>query len=166
MEIRATTPDDYAAIDDVIIEAFGQVDEARLVDMLRRDRAVALELVAEVTRPNGPEIVGHILFSRFAEPAGWLALAPVSVKPSRHRQGIGGKLIASGCAAAQEAGYAAVVVLGSPKLYGRHGFSVKQAAGLTSPYPLEYTGLRWLGEGSGTPEARLRYPDAFARLEN
>ncbi|SLN66182.1 hypothetical protein PSA7680_03498 [Pseudoruegeria aquimaris] len=161
MRIRPATPDDYPAIDDLVIEAFGQVDEARLCDMLRRDRAVALELVAQ----EGDALLGHILFSRFTAPAGWLALAPVSVRPGRQGKGIGGALIREGLAQAAAEGWTAAVVLGNPRLYGRFGFSVAQAGNLTSPYPLEYTGLRWLGEPGGAPALELKYPDAFARLE-
>ncbi len=58
--IRAASPEDYPAISDILKAAFQGADEADLVDRLRQDNDVVLELVAL----KHETIVGHILFSR------------------------------------------------------------------------------------------------------
>jgi putative acetyltransferase len=82
--IRPETAEDYAAIREVTLLAFGQEKEAQLVEDLRGllDFIPELSLVAV----QGGQVVGHILFSpmaietkKGAVPA--LSLAPVSVRP-------------------------------------------------------------------------------------
>jgi predicted N-acetyltransferase YhbS len=84
--VRAETPQDLEAIREVNRRAFGQEDEARLVDALRDGGYARVSLVAE----EGGQVVGHILFSdlpiltqtgtRHA-----LVLAPMAVLPDRQR---------------------------------------------------------------------------------
>lgn len=57
--IRRETPEDINAIRYVNEQAFGQKEEADIVEALRRRGAVTLSLVAV----EGNEIIGHILFS-------------------------------------------------------------------------------------------------------
>ena len=57
--VRAETPEDLEAIREVHRRAFGQEDEARLVDALRDGGYARLSLVAE----EGGRVVGHVLFS-------------------------------------------------------------------------------------------------------
>ena len=54
--IRHATPADQAVIREVIHAAFGQADEADLVERLRSAGDVMFELVEE----DGGEIVGHV----------------------------------------------------------------------------------------------------------
>lgn len=137
----------------MVKRAFGQNDEAALIDALRKDGDVALELVAEDRR----KIVGHVLLSRFREPEGWLALAPVSVDPKRQKKGIGSAL----CQIALDYANAPVVVLGDPDFYGRFGFDPARAGNLTSPYPLDYTGLFAPEIEEKAPRQTLVYAPAF-----
>lgn len=115
--------------------AFGQEDEARLVDALRAGGHVRASLVAE----EEGRLVGHVLFSelRIATPAGTveaLALAPLAVLPSHQRRGIGSALTREGLRACRTAGHRIVVVLGHPVFYPRFGFSAGLAARLNSPF--------------------------------
>ena len=48
MIIRAEAPADCAAIRSVLVSAFGGVAEADLVELLRRERSIAIALVAEI----------------------------------------------------------------------------------------------------------------------
>src|SRR5690349_8990636 len=88
-------PGDAAAIRAVHLAAFGQPDEADLVDALRESGDAVLSVVAE----EHGRIVAHVLFSRLTihtdrnqvVPA--LALAPMAVAPERQRQGIGSALL-------------------------------------------------------------------------
>jgi putative acetyltransferase len=133
--IRAETDADQAAVRRVNQLAFGQDDEAGIVDALRHGGHARLSLVAEV----GGAVVGHILFSDLpiltdggTIPA--LSLAPMAVLPEHQKQGIGSALIRRGLEACQAQGHRIVVVLGHPHFYPRFGFSAEMARPLLSPF--------------------------------
>ena len=134
--IRPERPEDYPSVFQVNVAAFGQEDEARLVDALRADGYARVSLVAEVDR----RVVGHILFSTLTLRAGGqyrdeVSLAPMAVVPEWQRQGIGTSLVHEGLSACEEAGHKVVVVVGHPDFYPRFGFSADQAdRSLRSPY--------------------------------
>ena len=133
--IRAATPQDFAAIRAVVRHTFDRVDEADLVERLRADGDVLLELVAA----TDIALRGHILFSRLAivrdgETLAAAALAPVSVLPAFQRQGLGKALIEAGSARCRELGLAAIIVLGHPGYYPQFGFSAKTAESLNAPF--------------------------------
>jgi putative acetyltransferase len=135
INIRAETAADLDAIRHVNRLAFGQDDEARLVDALREGGFVRLSLVAE----QDGQVVGHILFSDLPiiTDAGFvpaLALAPMAVLPAFQRQGIGSALVRRGLEVCLEQGHRIVVVLGHPHFYPRFGFSPKLASALASPF--------------------------------
>jgi putative acetyltransferase len=133
--IRSETTADQEAIRHVNRLAFGQEDEARLVDALRGRGYVRVSLVAEKTS----QLVGHILFSDLpiiteggTVPA--LALAPMAVLPGLQNQGIGSALVHKGLEACRQQGHRIVVVVGHTHFYPRFGFSPKLAAHLESPF--------------------------------
>jgi putative acetyltransferase len=132
--VRAETPQDLETIREVNRRAFGQEDEARLVDALRTGGYARLSLVAE----EGGRIIGHILFSELpivtqAGTLHGLALAPMAVLPARQRQGIGSHLVREGLRGCREAGRRVVVVVGHPDYYPRFGFSAQLAERLKAP---------------------------------
>ena len=138
----------------VLEAAFGQPDEARLVEMLRRDRVIAGEMVM----PLGDEIVGYYALSQMRAPKGWLCLAPVAVAPAHQGKGYGLRMMGQLTAWASAA-QLTVVVLGEARLYEKAGFSAARAARLTSPYPVEHTLLA--GPGEDAPQVTLSYPKTF-----
>lgn len=156
LSLRVREPEDDLAIEHLLTAAFGSADEARLVHTLRDEGAMHSEGLA--CDPGG-RIVGYAALSAFIAPSGWLALAPVAVQPALQRQGIGSAVVTAVLAEVE----APVVVLGAPEYYGRFGFSVAAAARLTTPYPLNYTGLRgWSEQGDGpAPSETLVYPKSF-----
>ena len=121
--IREEKLEDAVAVRRFNEEAFGQPQEARLVDLLRARRAVLLSLVATID----DRVVGYILFSPVRletktsdlEGAG---LGPMAVLPEFQRMGIGSKMIAEGTRRLQELGCPFIVVLGHPEYYPRFGF--------------------------------------------
>jgi putative acetyltransferase len=161
--IRPETALDHEAIGRVHTLAFGQEDEARLVDALRREEYARLSLVAEY---DG-EIVGHILFSYLPIitasrllPA--LALAPMAVLPGHQRRGIGSELVRRGMELCREQGYRIAIVVGHPGFYPRFGFSAEMARPLRSPF----TGEIWMAAelAPGALEGvsgRVEYPAPF-----
>jgi putative acetyltransferase len=133
--IRPETSADHEAIRHVNRLAFGQDEEARLVEALRDGGYVRLSLVAE----RVGHVVGHILFSDLpiitksgTVPA--LPLAPMAVLPLFQNQRIGSALVRRGLDECRDQGHQIVVVLGHPHFYPRFGFSAKLAAPLDSPF--------------------------------
>lgn len=158
--IRDARAADAAVIADLIERAFGQRDEARLVERLGSDGDVALSLVAV----ESEAIVGHVLLSRMAQPQNFLGLAPLSVLPSHQRLGIGGQLIHAAVARAREQGASGIFVLGDPSYYPRFGFRADAAKAFASPYAGPYFMLLPLADlppHNGIAE----YAPAFAAFE-
>ena len=121
--IRPERSADVPAIRTVNERAFGQPDEAALVDAIRARGVRSISLVAV----DGGRLVGHILFTpatirvadRVHEAVG---LAPLAVDPGHQRRGIGSRLVARGLDRCRESGYRIAVVLGHPAYYPRFGF--------------------------------------------
>lgn len=165
MIIREETPRDVEAIRRVHTSAFGQPDEAALVDRLRVSPAAiaGLSIVAEI---DG-EIVGHILFTRlgFDPPAAVraISLAPMAVVPQRQRTGIGSALVRHGLDRAAALGEQLVVVVGHPEYYPRFGFEPASRFRITCPYPVPDDAflVRRLDASAGTPSGRVVYPPEF-----
>ena len=167
MQVRCEMPADQELIREVIREAFGRPNEARLVDALRKSPAFIpeLSLVAEQVG----RIVGHALFSRvIVEGEGHrtelLALAPVAVLPECQRQGVGRQLIGTGLVLASRLGNAAVVVVGHPTYYPRFGFTSARAFGLEAPFPVPDAAFMALPLRPGALDGirgTLNYPPAF-----
>ncbi len=127
IEIREEQPGDVEAIHRVVEQAFGQPQEAQLVDTLRKNCSELLSLVAV----DGDDIVGHILFSPavLADVHG-MGLAPMAVTPAQQRDGIGSRLIRAGLAILEERGCPFVIVLGHADYYPRFGFEPASARGV------------------------------------
>ena len=83
LNIRLETPEDVASIRYVNKQAFGQKQEAELVDKLRKRGVLALSLVAVLNKV----VVGHIAFSPVvieSEGSSFeaITLAPMAVLPA------------------------------------------------------------------------------------
>jgi len=159
--IRHARASDHAAIDALLRAAFGRADEAILAARLRADEDGLFELVAE----DAGQVVGHIVFSRLWADRFELygALGPLAVHPSRHREGLGAKLVRAGLENAREFGCHGVLVLGDPAYYGRFGFSAEAARDVSSTYSgLPAFQALALEDDAFTGAIRVAYPDAFA----
>jgi len=135
INIRRETTADQDAIRHVNRLAFGQDDEARLVDALQGGGFVRLSLVTE----RGGQVVGHILFSALpiithAGTVPALALAPMAVLPEFQKKGIGSALVRHGLDECRQQGHKIVAIVGHPHFYPRFGFSSKLASALASPF--------------------------------
>ncbi len=131
MGIRAERSGDEAAIARVHTAAFGQPQEAKLVDELRGTADPYLSLVAL----QDGALVGHILFTpvtvRGPEQAfGALGLGPMGVVPQYQRRGIGSALVRAGLEACNRLRHEIVFVLGHPTFYPRFGFRLAAPLGL------------------------------------
>ncbi|HWT03060.1 MAG TPA: N-acetyltransferase [Pyrinomonadaceae bacterium] len=135
--IRAEKAEDIAAIRRVNELAFGQPNEAALVDALR---AVAEPQISLVAVADG-EVVGHIFFSpvsiesdEFNSSA--MGLGPMAVLPEYQGRGVGSRLVREGLKECGRVGCGVVVVLGHPEYYPRFGFVPASQKGLRCEYPV------------------------------
>ncbi len=160
MIVRGETRADQPAVYAVVAAAFARADEARLVEALRDAGDIELSLVAELDR----RIIGHLALSRMTAPLPALALAPVSVIPSRQGQGVGARLIGRAVGLARQAGWAAIFVLGDPEYYARFGFSVEAASGFSSPYAGPHFMALPLSDPLSPMTGALGHPPAFKAL--
>jgi len=136
LEIRRQRAEDRPAVREVIVRAFGRTVVADLAEALLAARAGAdgLSYVAE----TGGRIVGHVQLSRSWVDAPQrlvdvLVLSPLSVRPEFQRRGIGGRLVHHAVAEAERFGAPMVFLEGSPRYYGRLGFTRASERGFTAP---------------------------------
>lgn len=131
IEVRPERPEDRPRIHRVNALAFGQPDEADIVDALRAAGALTLSLVAV----HDGNLVGHIAFSPVSIESvsgdfEAIGLAPMAVVPELQRRGVGSRLLRAGLDALRAAGHRVVVVLGHPDYYPRFGFVRASTRGL------------------------------------
>ena len=128
IEVREERVDDVAAIRDVNKRAFGQDQEAKIVDALRSNGAALLSLVATL---DG-QIVGHIMYSPItvSDEVTGAALGPMAVLPEHQRGGIGSKLVEAGTAKLKDADCPFIIVLGHANFYPRFGFRPASELGI------------------------------------
>lgn len=164
--VDTTSPELLDRIGDFITEAFLTAEhadgtEAALSRHLRVAPHRALPGL-EFAAWDGDKLVGHILLSRTGvalengEQTGQslpaVLLAPLSVKLSHRRRGVGAALCRRAIDAARDAGERVVVVLGDPAYYGRFGFEPFRGLGLRvegdeADELLPYCGVNVLLEG-------------------
>jgi putative acetyltransferase len=159
--IRGEEPADIPAVREIVEEAFLQPAEARLVDRLRTGGEAVISAVAV----DAGQVVGHIMFSRMSAPFRALGLAPVAVKPSLQRNGIGSQLIRWGLAQAKANQWECVFVLGDAKYYARFGFSVALAGGFESPYAGEHFMALAVNGDLPATSGKVEYAAAFKMLD-
>jgi putative acetyltransferase len=137
MEIRPESSADIDAVHALLCAAFGQEQEAKLVDQLR-----GVASIFSFVAIQAGQVVGHICFSPVTiegecpNPLKMVGLAPLAVHPDAQRQGIGSALVRHGLAACAELGCQVVVVLGHPTYYPKFGFIPPQQMGLGCEYPV------------------------------
>jgi putative acetyltransferase len=167
VEIRPEGPEDRKAVFDVNQAAFGQDDEARLVDALRRSPAYIPEL--SLVAVEDSRIVGHILFTRIklrgSERAfDALALAPMAVLPGYQRRGIGSALVERGLEIARDLGHRVVIVVGHPDYYPRFGFVLAGPLGIRAPFDVPGEAFMALALSPGAlagVQGLVEYPPEF-----
>ncbi|MDZ7969307.1 MAG: N-acetyltransferase [Nostoc sp. DedSLP03] len=165
IHIRCETLPDYTAIAEVNTLAFGQENEAKLIEKIRySDRYISeLSLVAEVENV----VVAHILFSYIdlvgEETLQVLGLAPLAVHPQFQRQRIGSALIKAGLEIAEANKESIVIVLGHPHFYTRFGFQPSVVYEIESPFPVpeEFFMVKPLQNYQKQYQGKVVYPAAF-----
>jgi len=135
IEIREEQRLDITSIRELNIKAFGQSQEADIVDQLRPSCNDLLSLVAVLEN----QVVGHILFSPATiegqgRNVSGMALAPMAVLPEYQRQGIGSELVRAGISKLKNKQCPFVLVLGHVEYYPRFGFEPASLYGIRSEW--------------------------------
>lgn len=135
LDIRAERGGDVAAVRRVVEAAFKGKAEADLVDALRARGRFSVALVAV----QGRTVAGFCLLTDVdlagngLKPRG-TGLAPLAVRPTFQKRGIGGLLVRAVLERARESGYGFVVLLGDPRYYRRFGFRAGRTLGLACEF--------------------------------
>ena len=170
--VRPERREDFAAIDAVIVDAFGPEHGPGVTALVERIRGSInylpeLALVAEA----GSDLIAHVMLSwvgiQSAARDRILILTPMSVRSDRQREGVGSQLIRAVLALADDAGEPAVVVEGVPGYYPRFGFERASALGFQPPHdqiPDAAFMVKRLTRYDPTVAGRVVYPDAFTPL--
>ena len=162
MIVRAETPNDHETIRRIVDEAFGDTITSKIVDGIRAsDRFVpALSLLAV----SEGQSQGHVISSYVDVVPGTsrvLQVGPLAVVPSHQRQGIGSALMQETIRIADARGEPLLLIEGSPKYYGRFGFTRADAVGIEPPpeaHGPQYFMIRPLGAYDPTLRGRAVYP--------
>lgn len=171
MIYRRELPADADGIHRVVTAAFGQPDEALLVERLRDAGRAVLSAVA-VTEPDdagapADTVAAHILFSPLdveenSALSAALALAPLAVLPQFQNQGVGTALTRWALDECRRDGHRAVFVLGHPAYYPRFGFRLDLAQGFACPYAgPHFMGLELVPGALATRTGRIVYAPEF-----
>src|SRR3990172_1255787 len=168
ISIRDEQPGDAAAIHRVIAAAFKGRAEAELVDKLRANDRFALSRVAG----RGGAVVGHVLLTDVTVAGHGLVprgagLAPLAVRPTFQRRGIGAMLVRAALERALRAGYGFVCLLGDPAYYRRFGLRPAATLGLVSEFdapPEAFLAIELAPGALAGVAGTVRYLPAFAEI--
>ncbi len=166
MIIRQENPEDIDDIHTLNERAFGQPQEANIIDKLRNNCEGFLSLVAI----ENEKIIGHIFFSPAVIEGQrsiikGMGLAPMAVLPEMQRQGIGTQLVKTGIENLKEMQCPFIIVLGHPEYYPRFGFERASLYGIKCQWegiPDEAFMVLWLDKSTMNPVSGiLKYRNEF-----
>jgi putative acetyltransferase len=167
--IRRETQDDFKDIFEVNHIAFGQDNEAKLVDALRNNQTAFVPELSIVATDNN-KIVGHILLTKIniKDDKGnlneSLGLAPMAVRPELQKSGIGGQLIRKGLEVAKELGFKSVIVLGHEHYYPKFGFQPADKWSIKAPFDVPsnvFMAIELVTDGLKNISGTVLYPKEF-----
>jgi predicted N-acetyltransferase YhbS len=166
--IRQETKRDFSEIFVLHSKAFGQDNEARLVNLLRNSDTFIPEL--SLVGVAGNRIIAHILFTRISivdvnkNRQSSLALAPMGVLPEFQKQGIGGQLIRYGISKARQLGHRSVIVVGHEHYYPKFGFVPARKWDIKSPFDIPdnvFMAIELVRDGLKGVQGVVEYPKEF-----
>jgi putative acetyltransferase len=168
ISVRNERPGDAVAVHGVVAAAFKSRAEAELVDKLRANGRFVLSLVAV----QGGAVAGHVLLTdvimvgRGLVPRG-AGLAPLAVRPTFQRRGIGAMLVRAALERALHLGYGFVCLVGDPAYYQRFGFRPAATLGLASEFdapPEAFLAIELAPGALAGVSGTVRYAPEFAEI--
>lgn len=146
--IQVETPADAAAVEALVLAAFGPGRFAKTAERLRERARLAAGFVAR----DGAELLGSVrLWSITVGGTPALFLGPIAVAADNRKAGLGAELVQACLAWAEEAGQGVLLVGDSP-YFGRFGFA--PATGVVLPGPVDPRRLLWRGVDQPTGAVR------------
>lgn len=169
--IRDLETSDHDSSRALITLAFGQADEAELVEAVRQAGDVRFELIAETAEG----LIGHIMFcSGRVETATECGpsmqdaaiLGEMAVAPEKQKFGIGTAFVQAGLARLDEQNEEICFVVGHTDYYPRFGFS----AGAALPFTCKWPGPAFMARIARSQDwmrrgGILHFPQAYDRFE-
>lgn len=139
--IDVETADDAAAVEALVLAAFGPGRFAKTAERLRERASIAVGFVAR----DGADLLGSVrLWSITIGGTPALFLGPIAVASDNRRAGLGAELVQACLTRAAEAGLG-VLLVGDAPYFGRFGFVVAPDVRLTGP--VDPRRVLWRGEG-------------------
>ncbi|QBQ41167.1 N-acetyltransferase [Sphingobacterium psychroaquaticum] len=172
VKIRPESPNDVLAIQTVNTAAFGQPNEAQLVNKLRENATHFIPELSLVALMNN-EIVGHILLTtnKIVDATGneveSLSLAPMAVAPFLQKQGIGSQLVQHAIEKSKQLGYHSIIVLGHEKYYPKFGFKPASTFGIKAPFEVPddvFMALELSTDALKNVAGMVHYPHEFMEV--
>ncbi|HEY0600835.1 N-acetyltransferase [Brevundimonas sp.] len=146
--IDAETPADAAAVDALVLTAFGPGRFAKAAERLRERASVSAGFVAR----DGGRLLGAVrLWSITIGGMPALFLGPIAVAADNRKAGLGAELVRACLDWAANQGMGVLLVGDSP-YFGRFGFTA--AVGVSLPGPVDPRRLLWRGADQPTGTVR------------
>lgn len=146
LRIEVETPTDAAAVEALVLAAFGPGRFAKTAERLRERASVAAAFVAR----EGGRVTGSVRLWSITiggQPA--LLLGPIAVAVDNRKAGLGADLVQ---ACVDHAGEAGVLLVGDLPYFGRFGFRLAPDARL--PGPVDQGRVLWRGEALPAGDVR------------
>lgn len=138
--IDAETPADAAAVEALVLAAFGPGRFAKTAERLREQARIAVGFVAR----DGADLLGSVrLWSITIGGMPALFLGPIAVAADNRRAGLGAELVQACLTWAAETGRG-VLLVGDAPYFGRFGFEA--VADVRLPGPVDPRRVLWRGE--------------------
>lgn len=138
--IDVETAADAAAVEALVLAAFGPGRFAKTAERLRERAPVAIGFVAR----DGAELLGSVrLWSITVGGTPALFLGPIAVAADNRRAGLGAELVQACLARAAEAGQG-VLLVGDAPYFSRFGFTMAPDVRLTGP--VDPRRVLWCGD--------------------
>ncbi len=172
ISLRKEQKADYHQVYELNTAAFGQEDEAKLVDALRKNVTAFVPELSIVATIND-SIVGHILFTKITiesengQRYASLSLAPMAAEPGLQKRGIGGMLIRGGFEAAKKLGFESVIVLGHEHYYPKFGFEPAEKWNIKAPFDVPsnaFMAIELVPGGLSSVSGTVKYPEEFGSV--
>lgn len=138
--LDAEVPADAAAVDALVLAAFGPGRFAKTAERLREGGRPAAGFVAR----DGGDLIGSVrLWPILIGETPALFLGPIAVAARNRKSGLGAELVNACLEEAKRLDVVGVLLIGDPPYFERFGF--RPAAGIAMPGPVDAPRILWAG---------------------